>query len=104
MWRGWSAPHHSSAKPLEVNLERVAVSWIDWKVGVRAVAHTTRKNLAGAMNRWFRGLRAHLGLRDDDPVPGSAMTSAHAGGCGGLSYSTPSASVVQSISQKSWYQ
>lgn len=73
--KGWWAPPEAPARPVDANLEMVALAWLRWKIGTRGVAPNTRKNLAANMKRWFRGLREELGLRPDQVVPGSAMTT-----------------------------
>lgn len=62
------------AKPLDLNLEKVAAAWIEFKVVLRKARPNTRVALAGCMSRFFKGLRAVLGLKATDVVPGSAMT------------------------------
>ncbi len=71
--RGYWSGDEPAAKPLDVNLERAALAWLDWKTGLRAVSTSTRRNLAGAMRRWFNTLRRLRGWAPEVVIPGNEM-------------------------------
>jgi integrase len=73
----WSASELVvAAKPVDVNLERAGLAWLDWKSGLRAVSASTRRNLAGSMRRWFDTLRTARGWSAETVIPGNEMSQA----------------------------
>jgi len=72
----WDDTSASRARPLEENLELIALEWVKWKVA-RGVSVNTKKNAAQNMRRWFRALRRHLGIPENEPVGASAMTQSN---------------------------
>lgn len=71
--RGWYTPDRQKARPASLNLEEVALSWLQFKVGIRGVAAGTRRNLAGSMGRFFGAVREVHGLGKDQVVPGELL-------------------------------
>jgi len=75
--RGWWSRDEAepAARPADVNMEKAGVAWVHWKVGVKGVSVNTRKNLAYAMNRFFKTLREVKGMAKSVPVGGHLMTN-----------------------------
>lgn len=74
----WIAPLSDVlGRPLDLDLERVAERWVGWKVGLRGIRLATRGAIAGAMKRWFTGLRVVLKIKPKAGIPSFAMTGAN---------------------------
>ncbi|MFT7521377.1 MAG: hypothetical protein ACI9MC_003528 [Kiritimatiellia bacterium] len=73
---GWYEPGPPAMRPVDLNMEQVAVEWLRWKHGTKKVAPNTWKNLARAMKRWFGAVRMVNSMKPGEVVPARLMTQA----------------------------